>query len=184
MKTEIGAVNCLYPLPTTLVGAHVKGKANFITIAHVGIMDLGSLSLGMNKVHYTNAGIKENGSFSVNIPSQAMVKETDYCGIVSGKKRDKSVLFDVFYGELDSAPLIRECPINMVCRLVKTVDFPKHDIFVGEIVQTFCDEDCLSEGVVDFSKVDPILFVMNDKSYRKLGDPCGKAWHDGKVLLA
>jgi len=49
MKTELGAVNCLYPLPTTLVGAHVKGKPNFITIAHVGIMDLGSLSLGMIK---------------------------------------------------------------------------------------------------------------------------------------
>ena len=103
MKTELGAVNCLYPLPTTLVGAHVKGKPNFITIAHVGIMDLGSLSLGMNKVHYTNDGIKENGAFSVNIPSMAMVKETDYCGIVSGKKRDKSVLFDVFYGELQTA---------------------------------------------------------------------------------
>lgn len=183
MKTELGAVNCLYPLPTTLVGAHVKGKPNFITIAHVGIMELGSLSLGMNKVHYTNDGIKENGAFSVNIPSRAMVKETDYCGIVSGKKRDKSVLFDVFYGELDNAPLIRECPINMVCRLIQTVDFPKYDIFIGEIVQTFCDEDCLADGVVDFSKVDPILFVMNDKSYRKLGDLFGKAWHEGKALL-
>jgi flavin reductase (DIM6/NTAB) family NADH-FMN oxidoreductase RutF len=184
MKTELGALNCLYPLPTTLVGAHVKGKPNFITIAHVGIMDLGSLSLGMNKVHYTNDGIRENRAFSVNIPSRALIKETDYCGIVSGKKRDKSVLFDVFYGKLENAPLIRECPINLVCRLIQTVDFPKHDIFIGEIVQTFCDEECLSEGVVDFSKVDPILFVMNDKSYRALGDPCGKAWHDGKGLLS
>lgn len=78
MKTEVGAKNCLYPLPTTLVGALVDGKPNYVTIAHVGIMDPGSVSLGMNKVHYTNAGVKENGTFSVNIPSAKIVKETDY----------------------------------------------------------------------------------------------------------
>ena len=55
MKTELGAKNCLYPLPTVLVGVLVDGKPNYITIAHVGIMDLESVSLGMNKRHYTNA---------------------------------------------------------------------------------------------------------------------------------
>ena len=51
MKIELGARNCLYPMPTTLVGATVEGAPNFITIAHVGIMDLGSVSLGMAKAH-------------------------------------------------------------------------------------------------------------------------------------
>ena len=182
MKTKLGAKNCLYPMPTTLVGATVMGKPTFITIAHVGIMDLGSVSLGMNKIHYTNAGIKENGTFSVNIPSIEMVKETDYCGLVSGKNVDKGELFEVFYGELKTAPMIAECPINMECRLIQTVDFPRHDIFVGEIVETYCDESCLTDGVVDFSKVEPILFVMNDKSYWKLGERLARAWHVGKGL--
>jgi hypothetical protein len=31
MKKEIGAVNCLYPLPATLVGANVYGKPNYVT---------------------------------------------------------------------------------------------------------------------------------------------------------
>jgi flavin reductase (DIM6/NTAB) family NADH-FMN oxidoreductase RutF len=88
LKIGLGAKNCLYPLPTTLVGALVNGKPSYITIAHVGIMDLGSVSLGMSKVHYTNAGIKANGTFSVNIPSVKMVKETDHCGLVSGKTED------------------------------------------------------------------------------------------------
>ena len=48
--------------------------------------------------------------------------------------------------------MIRECPINMECRLIQTVDFPRHDIFVGEIVETYCDEQCLTDGVVDLSK--------------------------------
>jgi flavin reductase (DIM6/NTAB) family NADH-FMN oxidoreductase RutF len=182
MKATLGAKNCLYPMPTTLVGANVNGKPNYITIAHVGIMDLGSVSLGMGKVHYTNEGIKENGTFSVNIPPARMVKETDYCGLVSGKKTNKAGLFETFYGKLKTAPMIEACPINMECKLIRTVDFPKHDIFVGEIVETYCDEHCLTEGVVDFSKVEPILFVMNDRSYRRLGERFAKAWHIGKEL--
>lgn len=156
-------------MPATLVSANVKGKPNYITIAHVGIMDLSSISLGMAKIHYTNAGIKENKTFSVNIPSVGMVKKTDYCGLVSGKRVDKSRLFENFYGKLETAPMIRQCPINTECRLIKTVDFPKHDVFVGEVVETYCDEQCVKDGVVDFSAVKPILFVMNERSYWKLG---------------
>ena len=180
MKTGIGPKNCLYPMPTTLIGANVNNKPNYITIAHVGIMDPGSVSLGMNKAHYTNAGIKENGTFSINIPSVSMVKETDYCGLVSGKTVDKSSLFETFYGKLLTAPMINQCPINMECRLLRTVDFPKHDIFIAEVVETYCDETFLTDGVVDFSKVRPILFVMNDRSYWELGKQFAKAWSIGK----
>jgi flavin reductase (DIM6/NTAB) family NADH-FMN oxidoreductase RutF len=182
MKVEVGAKNCLYPLPTTLVGARVNGKPNYITIAHVGIMDLESISLGMAKTHYTNAGIKANGTFSVNIPSVKMVKETDYCGLTSGKTQDKAVLFKTFYGKLKTAPMIEECVVNMECQLIKTVDFPNHDVFVGSIVATYCDETVLTDGVVDFGKVQPILFVMNDRSYWSLGSKFAKAWDIGKEL--
>jgi flavin reductase (DIM6/NTAB) family NADH-FMN oxidoreductase RutF len=182
MKTEVGAKNCLYPMPTTLVGALVNEKPNYITIAHVGIMDPGSVSLGMNKVHHTNAGIKENETFSINIPSTEMVKKTDYCGLVSGRDKDKAALFKTFYGKLKTAPMIEECPINMECRLIKTVDFPSHDIFIGQIVATYCDEAILTDGIVDFRKVQPILFVMNDRSYWMLGTKFAKAWNIGKEL--
>ena len=47
MKVKLGIKNCLYPMPTTLIGAMVNGKPNYTTIAHVGIMDLTSVSLGM-----------------------------------------------------------------------------------------------------------------------------------------
>jgi flavin reductase (DIM6/NTAB) family NADH-FMN oxidoreductase RutF len=182
MKIKLGAKNCLYPLPTTLVGANVNGKPNYITMAHVGIMNLSSVSLGMHKSHYSNIGIRENETFSVNIPSIKMVKETDYCGIVTGKKVDKTKLFETFYGKLRTAPMIKECPLSMECRLSKTVDFPDHDVFVGEVVETYVDEECLTEEIVDFSKIQPILFVMNDRSYWKLGDRIGKAWHVGNEL--
>ncbi len=182
MKVELGAKNCLYPLPTTLVGALVNDKPNYVTIAHVGIMDLESVSLGMNKRHYTNAGIKANKTFSINIPSTTMIKETDYCGLVSGKDKNKADMFKTFYGTLKTAPMIEQCSINMECELIKTVDFPNHDVFIGKIANTFCDETILTDGDVDIEKVQPILFVMNDQSYYGLGKKLAKAWNIGKEL--
>jgi flavin reductase (DIM6/NTAB) family NADH-FMN oxidoreductase RutF len=136
----------------------------------------------VNKVHYTNSGIKKNKTFSVNIPPEALFKETDYCGIVSGKKTDKSVLFDIFYGELETAPMIKECPINMECRLERIVDFPSHDVFVGEVVQTYADESALMDGNVDISRIKPLLFDMSSKKYWALGNPIAKCWSIGKEI--
>jgi len=182
-KQELGARNCLYPLPVVLVGAIVRGRPNFVTIAHVGIMDLKTVSLGMNKTHFTKAGIFENRTFSVNIPSVDLVEKTDYCGLVSGKDVDKSKLFKIFYGQLKTAPMIEECPVNMECRLVKNVDFPAHDIFMGEVVATYADESVLDDqGRLDYALLKPILFTMHDAGYWRLGERFADAWSIGKSL--
>ena len=62
-KIEVGARNFMYPMPTTLVGANVAGRPNYITIAHVGIMRYTTLSVSLNKRHHTNTGIKDTGTF-------------------------------------------------------------------------------------------------------------------------
>jgi flavin reductase (DIM6/NTAB) family NADH-FMN oxidoreductase RutF len=182
-KKDLGAKLGMYPMPTTLVGALVGGKPNYATIAHVGIMDLGHISLGMHKSHLTNSGIKVNKSFSVNLPSEAMVEVTDHCGLVSGNKEDKSKLFRTFYGKLKNAPMIEECPLNMECSLARVVDFPAHDIFIGKVEATYCDEKALSDGVPDYGKLRPILFSMTGMegpSYWRLGEPLATAWSVGK----
>jgi flavin reductase (DIM6/NTAB) family NADH-FMN oxidoreductase RutF len=183
---RLGVVNALYPMPTTLVGATVAGRPNFITIAHVGIMNHGKpqfISLGMAKVHYTNAGIKENKTFSVCIPSEDLMVKTDYCGITTGKTTDKAALFELFYGELKTAPMILACPVCMECRLERIVDFPTHDVFVGEIVETYARESVLGkDGGVDIAKLKPLLFDMSSKKYWSLGKALGNCWNAGKQL--
>lgn len=185
MKKKLDGANVLYPTPTTIVGAVVNGKPNFLTIAHIGIVNHAKpylISVSLAKGHYTNAGIKENKAFSVNIPSQNLVMETDYVGIVSGKKTDKSGVFEIFYGELGNAPLIKACPLNMECRLYDTYDTPTHDLFIGEIVETYADEAVLSHGKVDITKVKPLLFDMNSIKYWSLGDAVANCWNIGKKL--
>jgi flavin reductase (DIM6/NTAB) family NADH-FMN oxidoreductase RutF len=107
----------------------------------------------------------------------------DYCGLVSGEKTDKSRLFDVFYGILKTAPLIRECPLSIECRLVKAVELPTNDVFIGEISASYADESCLADGKPDFRKVDPLLLTMPDNGYWTIGDRAGKSWNDGKKLM-
>lgn len=178
----LGPVNALYPMPTTLVGATVNGKPNFLAVAHVGILTHTHLSIGLAKIHYSNAGIHENKTFSICIPPQALLKETDYCGIMTGKKTDKAALFDLFYGELKTAPMIRQCPVNMELKLHDVLDFPSHDVFVGELVQTHVDDAVMTEGKVDIAKLKPLLFDMASKKYWALGDAVGNCWRDGKAL--
>jgi flavin reductase (DIM6/NTAB) family NADH-FMN oxidoreductase RutF len=67
MKKQIGKNNALYPSLTTILGTTVNGRPNFITIAHVGIMNHGDpqyISFGVSKSHYSNQGLIENKVFS------------------------------------------------------------------------------------------------------------------------
>ena len=122
-------------MAVTLLGANVGGKANFMALGWVTRVNANPpmLGIGVHKSHYTAKGIKENESFSVNFPEAEMIIKPDYCGLVSGENVDKSGLFEVFYGELETAPMIRECTLNLECKLVETLEFPTNYFFVGEI---------------------------------------------------
>lgn len=185
MKTRIGAKTYMYPMPVVLVGAAVNGKPNYLTVAYCGIVQHvpPMVSVAMGKHHYTNVGVKEHGTFSVNIPSEDMVEVTDYVGIHSGRTVDKSVLFDNFFGLLKTAPMIRECPLNLECRLVQTLDFEgSNELFIGEIVEVYADEQCLTDDLPDIKKIRPLVFSMYDNNYWKVGEQIGRAWNIGKAF--
>jgi flavin reductase (DIM6/NTAB) family NADH-FMN oxidoreductase RutF len=184
----IGKVNGLYPSLTTIVGSVVEGRPNWMTVAHVGIMNhaIGEvpqyLGISVHPSHRTNIGIREHGQFSINVPSRAMLDVTDYVGIVSGKSTDKSEIFEVFQGELEFAPMIASCPLTMECRVQQTVIVGEHELFIGELVQTYAQESCLDRGKVDLARVDPLLFDFTRILYWSLGEVAGKPWNAGKAL--
>jgi flavin reductase (DIM6/NTAB) family NADH-FMN oxidoreductase RutF len=108
-----------------------------------------------------------------------MAEVTDYCGIASGKKDDKSKLFEVFYGELKAAPLITVCPLNIECRVVQTVDLPTNTFFIAEIVTIFSEEKYLTGNKPDVKKIRPFLLTMPDNRFWSVGEHIGNAWKDG-----
>ena len=130
------------PLPIVIAGALVQGKENYLTIGAYGIMSIQPpvVYISSMKAHYTNAGIKETGYFSINVPPAGLVRKTDYCGLVSGRDTDKSGVFTPFYGKKKLAPMIRECPVNALCKLVKTVELPNNDVFIGDVIEYYLDK--------------------------------------------
>ncbi len=182
-KIKIDTNAFVYPMPMTLVGSLVQGKANFMAVAWVSRVNFRppmiAVALGP---HYTRQGVEEHQVFSVNIPNLALMEKTDYCGIVSGSKTDKSALFDVFYGELPAAPLIKECPLSMACKVCEIVKLPSNTVFIGEIVEVFSEERYLKNGVLDPSIMQPFTLTMPDNTYWKIGQRVGKAWSVGKTF--
>ena len=183
-KISAGTNVFIYPMPVVLVGANVGGKANFMAVGWVSRVNAAPpmLAIGIFNKQYTNEGVRANGTFSVCFPDRGLVEKADYCGMVSGSRVDKSTLFDVFYGETETAPMIRECPLNLECRLVHTVELPTNNLYIGEIVASFADERCLTEGKLDVKKLDPLLLTMPDNRYWAVGDFAGDAWEAGKRL--
>jgi flavin reductase (DIM6/NTAB) family NADH-FMN oxidoreductase RutF len=182
-KISIAPRTFLYPMPLVLIGAEVSGKPNYTTIAYCGIAQNNPpmISIASNKAHYSNTGIKENGTFSVNIPSEDMVTIVDFVGLNSGKYVDKSTLFEHFYGTLKTAPMIKECPLNLECRLVTIVDLKgANELIIGEIVGAYAEDNYLTNGLPDIAKIKPIIFSMHDNNYWKLGGHLGRAWNIGK----
>ena len=168
-------------LPIALLGANVRGKPNFFTIAWFNMLQENPplIAASMGKTYYTLEGIKKNKTFSLNIPSTPMAKIVDHCGLHSGSKMDKSRLFDVFYGELETAPMVNECPVNIECQLAECKELETMDLIFGSIVQVYCDETCLTDNKLDYKKMDPLLFFMPEGPYLKTGISVAQAFDVG-----
>lgn len=186
-KKKISLKAYLFPMPVALIGANVNGKPNFETLAYVSIIESNPplILISSYETHYTNIGIKENNTFSVNTPSEDLVETIDYCGIVSGKEKDKSDVFDVFYGDLKTAPMANQSPLNMECKLIKNfnvselVDIEKgHEIFIGQVINAYANEEFLIDGIPDITKLNTFTYSKNN--YWKVGEKLAPAFYIGK----
>ncbi len=186
-KIKLGPQTIVYPMPAFLVGANVGGKANFMTAAWSGIAcsTPPMLTVALQHHRHTLKGIKETGVFSINVPGSNQATETDYCGIVSGTKEDKASVcgFTVFYGKLEKAPLIEQCPVNLECRVVHLLHLGSHTLVIGQIEEVHVSEQCMSDNEPDPLKIDPLMYITGPgKSYFKLGESVAPAFKIGLDL--
>jgi flavin reductase (DIM6/NTAB) family NADH-FMN oxidoreductase RutF len=182
-KVRLGPA-LLPPMPMTLVGAMVDGRPNFMAVAWVTRVSMTPPLIGVsiNNRQYTGQGIREMSTFSICLPGPALVDKADYCGLVSGRKVDKAALFDVFYGDLETAPMIRECPLCLEVRLSQVVELPSVGFYIGEIVAGWADGAILTDGQPDVEKYKPLILTMPDNRYWALGEVVADAWSVGKAL--
>lgn len=169
MKKDLGSVLALYPMPLTVVGAMVDGKPNWVLVGHVGIMGHDHIMASLAKPHYTNQGIRDTKALSVNMVDEAILSKADYVGCVSGKKADKSNVFDCIMGK-NGAPMINEAKISMECTVEDIYETNGFDNFILKIDHTYAEECILNEsGKIDYGIFKPILFEMPGYTYLKTG---------------
>ena len=185
MKTQQKAKDILFPVPAALVVSGVGDDANIITVAWIGIVGSNPPALGisLHKNRYTLLLIRETQEFTANIPRQSDFAKVDYCGIVSGKTLNKfnATNFTKMDGCKVNVPIIKECPLNIECRVLREVDLQDWILIIGEILEVNLDADCLDEdGKVAIKKVDPLIYIPTIREYWNIAEKLADSFNVGK----
>ncbi|MCK9594159.1 MAG: flavin reductase family protein [Candidatus Omnitrophica bacterium] len=186
MKKSIGAKTIVFPTPVFIIGTYDKsGNPNAMVVAWAGICcsQPPCVSISLREATYTYANILERKAFTVNIPSEKYIKETDYCGIVSGKNENKfkSTGLTAVKSAIVDAPYIEEFPLALECALIQSAKVGLHTIFVGEVKDIKADETALDkDGQPDIEKIKPFIFNPATRTYYGTGKFLAQAFSVGK----
>jgi flavin reductase (DIM6/NTAB) family NADH-FMN oxidoreductase RutF len=189
MKKSIGAKTLAYPAPVWCIGTYDKnGKPNVMTAAWAGICcsKPPCITVSLRKATYTYGNIMEKKAYTVSIPSEKHAREADFFGIASGRDVDKferSGLTPVKSNMVD-APYVGEFPVVLECRMIQSYEIGLHTLFIGEILDVKADEEVLDKekGLPDLSKIKPIVFGPEMRTYHGVGSLLGLAFDVGMDL--
>ena len=182
MRKNFGSKPWVYPQPVLMIGTYDEnGKPNLMNAAWGGQYDSKEVMLCLSS-HKTTDNIKLKKAFTVSFATAATVVPCDYVGIVSANKEPDKMAkagLTTTKSEFVDAPIINELPLTLECRLLK---FNEDGVVVGEIVNVSADESILTDGNVDYKKLDAIIFDPTSAAYIRLGDKVGNAFRDGNKL--
>lgn len=146
----------------------------------MGIIGHDRVMVSLAKSHYTNQGIKETGTLSINIVDERLLAKADRAGCISGAKEDKSDLFDYVVDDA-GIPMIEQAPVVMECEVADTYLTEGFESFICKIERTYAEESVLTEnGKIDYHLLKPVLFEMPTYEYLATGDVLGKCMSFGK----
>lgn len=190
MKTTFGPQKILFPMPTSLVVTGTMEKANIVTIAWVSLLTSSPPTLGISvgSKGYSGKEILKNKNFTVNIASVDIMVEADYCGINSGREvnKFKETGLTPMSSKFIPSPIIKECPLNFECKLVKSSIVGTTNHFVGEILEVHMDTDKLKDASdprsLDVEAFNPLIYIGGAREYRKIGEKVGDAYLVGKQI--
>ena len=171
----------LNPVPVVLVTCrNSEGKDNVFTVAWTGTIcskpPMLSISIRPERLSYDY--IKETMEFTINLPTKKRTKATDFCGVRSGRQIDKikEMNFTMVSGEKIETKYIRECPVNIECKVKDIIKLGSHDMFIAEVLCSHIDEDLFDEkDKIHFEKANLITyshgeyFSISEKSIGKFG---------------
>jgi flavin reductase (DIM6/NTAB) family NADH-FMN oxidoreductase RutF len=180
-KTVIETSALLYPVMTALVTCQgIEGKPNILTVSWGGILRTYPplVGIGIQKIRFSHKLIKMTKEFVINMPSEELLWAVDICGWVSGEEEDKfkKTGLTPIPSRIVKVPSIKECPVNLECKVKDVIDMDPYDFFIGEVVSTIADEEVLLPGadkaemiafkeVLNVVKCKPLSYVAGGGRY-------------------
>jgi flavin reductase (DIM6/NTAB) family NADH-FMN oxidoreductase RutF len=166
-KIIVNSHRPVYPTPAALITCvDNDGKPNIITLGEVAMVSLHPtrISIGARPATYSNGLIKATGEFVVNFPTIDIIEAVDFCGTKSGRNVDKFSETGLTPEPATHVgpPLIKECPVNLECKVMGVVSLGSHDLFIGDVLAMHVEEEMVLDK--DRGFVDPsngVIFAMN-----------------------
>jgi len=160
------AYRLLHPRHTVLVTCHgKKRRANIITLAWSmpTSHDPPMVVLSIAPKRLSHRMIEETGEFVVNVPTMEIVKQTLFCGRISGVECDKfkETSLTAAPAKKVRSPIIRECVAHLECKLVQTILTGDHTLFVGEVLAAYVNKGVFKK-TFKVRKVKPIFHMGGD----------------------
>jgi len=160
------AYRLLHPRHTVLVTCTDEtGKANIITLAWSMPTSfkppMVAMSIAPRRLSYKI--IKKTGEFVVNVPTMAIVKETLFCGRISGKDCDKfkECHLTPLPARKVRSPIIKECVAHLECKLIQQIKTGDHTLFIGEVLAAYADKGVFTK-TFNIKKVKPVYHMGGD----------------------
>ena len=166
----------LAPAPPALVSCGTMEEHNVLTAAWTGIVNSEPpmTYVSIRPQRHSHSIIKEKGEFVINLPTEAIVKATDLCGVKSGRDVDKFALAGLTAepSNLVAAPGIAECPISLECKVREVTSLGSHDMFLADIVAVDVDPKYVDEkGALHMEKAGLLAYAHG--AYFGLGKQLG-----------
>lgn len=167
----------VYPIPAVLVSCGDEKEKNILTIAWTGTIctDPAMTYISVRKERYSYDIIKRTGEFCINLTNEDLAYATDFCGVKSGKNIDKfkEMKLTPEKASIITAPMIKESPVSIECKVKEIKELGSHDMFVAEVVAINIDEKYMDKtGRFDMQKCKLIAYSHGE--YFKLGEKIGK----------
>lgn len=184
MRKNFGAKPILYPQPVLMIGTYNEdGTPDLMAAAWGGITGETEVTISVDSKHKTAENLLVRKAFTVSAATEDHLIACDYVGIVSGKRVPDKVAragFHIAPSAFVDAPLVDELPVALECRLIRYD--ADTSILVGEIVNVCADEQVLTDGKIDPSKLRPLIHDEANRAYWSLGRRIGNTFHDGIAL--
>ena len=185
---DFGVQPFLFPMPVYMIGTYNEDDSvDAMAMAWGGICAENMVALNLEEDHKTVANLKARGAFTLSVPGRDTLVESDFMGTASANKFPDKFARTGLHAEKSSrvdAPVIKEYPLTLECKVVEIQEQPYGLRVLGEIVNVMADEKVLDEnGKIDAARLDTFLFDQMRFDYYAVGEVCGKAWHSGAPLI-